>query len=139
MLLRRKEYSAFSGRGGSCQQPPPVLVAPIHPPVVANCSSLTAAIEQTDEAVVITDLDARILYVNPAFTRLTGYNREEAIGKNPRVLKSGKQDPAFYKDLWQTVLAGRNWHGELINRRKDGTTYLEAMTIKWFTIRAVMA
>jgi two-component system, sensor histidine kinase and response regulator len=95
----------------------------------AESAGLAAAIAQVPEAVVITDLDARIQYVNPAFSRITGYSCEEALGQNPRLLKSGRQDPAFYEDLWKTILAGRNWQGELVNRRKDGTTYIEEMTI----------
>ena len=86
-------------------------------------------IGHVSDGVVITDCAGTILEVNPAFTRMTGYLPEEVIGQNPRVLKSGKQDQAFYKELWDTIRAGRTWHGELINRRKDGTNYIEAMTI----------
>jgi len=60
---------------------------------------------------------------------MTGYSPEEAIGKNPRLLKSECQDPAYYKDLWGTIRAGQVWHGELVNRRKDGTRYTEEMSI----------
>ena len=91
--------------------------------------TLAAAIEQAAEAVVIAGVDGKIQYVNPAFTSMTGYSREEAIGQNPHLLKSGKQDPAYYKDLWGTILRGQVWHGELINRRKDGKLYSEEMTI----------
>jgi len=90
---------------------------------------LVTAIEQSAEAVVITDTRGEIEYVNPAFTRTTGYSREEAIGKNPRILKSGKQDPAIYQQLWETILKGQIWHGEIINQRKDGKFYTEEMTI----------
>jgi len=92
-------------------------------------ASLTTAIAQAAEAIVIAGHDGTIQYVNPAFTTMTGYSACEAIGQNPRILKSGNQDPAFYRDLWKTIKAGKNWHGELINRRKDGSTYTEAMTI----------
>jgi len=88
-----------------------------------------AALAATVDAVVITDREGTIEWVNPAFTRLTGYSPEEAIGRNPRVLKSGAQAPAFYKDLWETLLEGRVWYGELSNRRKDGSLYTEEMTI----------
>jgi PAS domain S-box-containing protein len=88
-----------------------------------------AALEAAHNAIVITDREGKILWVNPGFTTLTGYPPEEAIGQNPRVLKSGKLPPAFYQDLWDTVLAGNVWHGELTNRRKDGTLYEEEMTI----------
>jgi len=86
-------------------------------------------LEAVANAVVITEIDGTIRWVNPAFTRLTGYSAAEALGQNPRILKSGLQDTAFYRDLWQTVTAGRVWHGELINRHKDGHPYTEEMTI----------
>jgi PAS domain S-box-containing protein len=90
---------------------------------------LVTAIEQSAEAVVITNPAGDIEYVNPAFTRITGYGREEVLGQNPRILKSDKQDPAFYQQLWATISKGQTWHGELINRRKDGKLYNEAMNI----------
>ncbi len=89
----------------------------------------TAALKATANAVVITDANGNIQWVNPAFTHLTGYTAEEVIGQNPRILKSGRHDEAFYKNLWETILAGRVWHGEIVNRRKDGTIYTEEMTI----------
>jgi len=90
---------------------------------------LAAAIEQIGEAVVITDLLATIQYVNPAFTRITGYSAEEAIGQNTRLLKSASQSPAFYEKLWKTILSGEVWRGDLINRRKNGDLYNEEMSI----------
>ena len=90
---------------------------------------LISAIEQAADSVVITDLDAKILYVNPAFERLTGYEKEEVIGKNPSVLKSGKQDEAFYKNMWNTLTRGEIWQGEIINKSKDGTLFTEKATI----------
>ncbi|HTX36477.1 MAG TPA: PAS domain S-box protein [Bryobacteraceae bacterium] len=92
-------------------------------------AGLAAAVEQAVDGVVITDLDGTIQYVNPAFTAMTGYSREEAVGGNPRILKSGRQTEAFYKELWNTIRAGRVWHGELVNRRKDGSFYDEEMRI----------
>ena len=88
-----------------------------------------AALESAANAIVITDSHGEISWVNPAFSELTGYSREEAIGANPRVLKSGKHPPEFYRGMWETIRAGRIWHDELINRRKDGTLYDEEMTI----------
>jgi PAS domain S-box-containing protein len=88
-----------------------------------------AALEAAANAIVITDFRGTIQWVNPAFTTMTGYGAEEVLGKNPRLLKSGKQSQSFYADLWSTVSSGRIWHGELINRRKDGTTYIEEQTI----------
>lgn len=87
------------------------------------------AIEESWEAVLMTDVQGNIRYVNPAFTHMTGYSREEALGRNPRILKSGEHEPAFYQKLWQTILNGEIWHGELINRRKDGSFYTEEMNI----------
>ena len=86
-------------------------------------------LETVANGVIITDIEGTIQWVNPAVTRLTGYNREEMIGNNPRVLKSGKHNQAFYQDLWQTVLAGEVWQGHMTNRRKDGSLYEEEMTI----------
>ena len=90
---------------------------------------LMAAIEQAGEIVIITDPEGTIQYVNPAFETLTGYLREEAVGKTPRILKSGRQDPAFYRKLWDTITSGRTWEGRLVNKRKDGTLYTEDATI----------
>ena len=89
----------------------------------------SAALAATANAIVITDRNGCIAWVNPAFTRLTGYTADEALGQNPRALKSGKHDHEFYRDLWNTILAGEVWHGELVNRRKDGGLYDEEMTI----------
>ncbi|NUP89306.1 MAG: PAS domain S-box protein [Candidatus Sumerlaeia bacterium] len=90
---------------------------------------LATAIEQAAEAVVITGLDGIIQYVNPAFERVTGYSRHEAIGLHTRVLKSGQHDEAFYREMWQTLTRGEVWTGQLVNRRKDGTLYTEEATI----------
>ncbi len=90
---------------------------------------LATAVEQIDEAVVITDLSGTIQYVNPAFTRMTGYLPAEALGQNARLLKSSIQNPAYYEKLWKTILSGEVWRGELINRRKNGEQYVEDMSI----------
>lgn len=92
-------------------------------------AGLVAAVHQAADGIVITDIAGTIQYVNPAFTAMTGYTREEAVGQNPRILKSGLAPPAFYEDLWRTLLSGGIWHGELTNRRKDGTFYDEEMRI----------
>lgn len=88
-----------------------------------------AALEATANGIVITDANGTILWVNPAFGELTGYSREEAAGRNPRILKSGVQTEVFYRQMWETITAGGVWRGELLNRRKDGSLYLEEMTI----------
>jgi PAS domain S-box-containing protein len=90
---------------------------------------LLSAIEQAGEAVVITEPDGVIRYVNPAFEQATGYTRKDAIGKNPRILKSGQHDPAFYRHMWQTISGGRTWEGRMVNKRRDGTLYTEDATI----------
>ena len=90
---------------------------------------LTMAVEQAGECIVVTDTRGTIQYVNPAFERITGYDRMEVIGRNPRILKSGRQDPAFYTDLWQTLRRGEVWRGTFLNRRRDGTLYEEDAVI----------
>jgi PAS domain S-box-containing protein len=91
---------------------------------------LSAALHASANAIMITDIEGNVQWVNPAFTALTGYSTEEVVGKNPRQLvKSGTHDQAFYKNLWDTILAGEIWHGETINRRKDGSLYTEDQTI----------
>jgi PAS domain S-box-containing protein len=90
---------------------------------------LSLAVEQSPNSIVITDLDARLEYVNEAFVRATGYSREEAIGKNPRILHSGKNSRASYDDMWAHLTRGEVWRGEFVNRRKDGSGYVESLLI----------
>ncbi len=89
----------------------------------------SAALEAAANTIVITDVSGRIEWVNEAFTRSTGYSREEAVGQNPRVLKSSRHTPEFYAQMWQTILAGNVWQGELSNVRKDGSPLEEAAII----------
>ncbi|HYW84239.1 MAG TPA: PAS domain S-box protein, partial [Spirochaetia bacterium] len=95
----------------------------------AERDRLMRAIEQAGDIVIITDPEGTIQYVNPAFESVTGYSRQEAIGSNPRMLKSGEQDEAFYNGLWQTVSSGKTWRGTMVNKRKDGKNYTEDATI----------
>ena len=95
----------------------------------AQLRLLTRALEASANAIVLTSSTGTVEWVNPAFTSLTGYTQEEAVGENPRILKSGKQNRAFYSKMWKTILSGAVWHGELINSRKDGSEYTEEMTI----------
>ncbi len=90
---------------------------------------LSRAVEHSPASVVITDLKGNIEYVNPMFTRITGYSREEALGQNPRILKSGELPREAYVALWDAITHGREWHGELHNRRKDGTLFWEFASI----------
>ena len=88
-----------------------------------------AALEAAANGIVITDKHGTIEWINPAFTRLTGYSLAEVIEHNPRILKAGTQGEQFYADLWHTILDGQVWNGEITNRRKDGTLYIEEMSI----------
>ncbi len=90
---------------------------------------LSVAVEQSPATVVITDAEGTIEYVNPRFTEVTGYTSEEAIGQNPRVLKSGNMPPETYKGMWETILAGDVWRGEFENKKKNGDLYWEAASI----------
>jgi diguanylate cyclase (GGDEF)-like protein/PAS domain S-box-containing protein len=89
----------------------------------------SAALEAAANAIVITDFDGTIVWVNRAFTVMTGYSEKEVLGKNPRLLKSEEQPESYYATLWSTISSGAVWKGEIVNRRKDGTTYIEEMTI----------
>ncbi|TRZ94591.1 MAG: EAL domain-containing protein [Rhodocyclaceae bacterium] len=86
----------------------------------------------TAEGIAVTDADANIVAVNPAFEAITGYSQAEVLGRNPRMLQAGRQDPAFYRDLWAGLLANGQWRGEIWNRRKNGDAYPE-----WLTLSAV--
>jgi len=90
---------------------------------------LSSAVEQSPSTIVITDRNANIEYVNPSFTRSTGYSSEEVMGKNPRILKSNRTAGETYVDMWAALTEGRTWRGELCNRRKDGTDYWEYSVI----------
>jgi sigma-B regulation protein RsbU (phosphoserine phosphatase) len=89
----------------------------------------STALESAANGIVITDPDGIIRWVNPAFAKLTGYSHDEAIGKNPAILKSGQHEDSFYKKMWDTIKAKNVWHDEVINKRKDGSFYTEEMTI----------
>ncbi|MFH0974980.1 MAG: PAS domain S-box protein [Spirochaetota bacterium] len=90
---------------------------------------LSTLIAQAHEMVMITGLDGTIEYVNPYFEKITGYDKSEVLGKNPRILKSGPHDPYLYKELWTTITKGKNWRGILINKKKDGSLYSEEADI----------
>lgn len=95
----------------------------------AELERLTAAINQAGESVVITDADGIILYVNPAFEEISGFSKQEAIGQNPHILKSGTQDSDFYRKMWQTISSGKIWSGRIVNKSKKGNIYTENTTI----------
>lgn len=95
----------------------------------AELSKLWQAVEQSPVSVVITDLRGRIEYVNPKFIEVSGYSEGELIGERPSIIKSGNMEDAFYRDLWDTICSGREWHGELQNRKKSGELYWESCSI----------
>lgn len=92
-------------------------------------SRLIAAIEHAAETIAITDAEGTIIYVNPAFESISGYGREELIGKNHRIMKSGVHDADFYAEFWQTITSGQVWNGRFRNRKKNGTLYDEESTV----------
>jgi two-component system, cell cycle sensor histidine kinase and response regulator CckA len=95
----------------------------------AERKRLMAAIEQTGDAIIMTDEKGTIQFVNAAFKRTTGYTSEEVLGLNARMLKSGQQDEIFYHTLWETISSGKTWAGRIINKHKDGTFYTEETSI----------
>ncbi|PKH02752.1 diguanylate cyclase [Psychromonas sp. MB-3u-54] len=90
---------------------------------------LSLAVEQSPNSIVITDLNGKIEYVNNMFTKVTGYGKDEVLGQNPRILKSGKTPQTTYEEMWAHLTCGDIWHGEIINRRKDKSIYIESATI----------
>ncbi|MGM0642376.1 MAG: PAS domain S-box protein [Thermodesulfobacteriota bacterium] len=90
---------------------------------------LSQAVEYSPASVIITDIHGTIEYVNPKFTRVTGYSYDEVIGENPRILSSGHQTKAYYEELWETLLSKKEWKGEFINRKKNGEIYWESASI----------
>jgi diguanylate cyclase (GGDEF)-like protein/PAS domain S-box-containing protein len=88
-----------------------------------------AALEAAANPIVISRRDGTIIWVNKAFEHLSGYTRDEAVGQTTRLLASGHHPASFFKNMWNTVLSGQKWQGELVNRRKDGSLYQEEMTI----------
>ena len=97
--------------------------------IEAHDRQLAQAIEQTSDSVVITDADGTIEYANPAFERVSGWSRDAVVGRNPRILKSGRQSDAFYRAFWRRLTRGKVWRGTLINRREDGVPYEVQATI----------
>jgi len=90
---------------------------------------LTAAIEQSPNMILITNMKGLIEYANPAFSLITGYTSEEVLGRNPRILSSGKVNIHIYRELWETILSGKIWRGELLNKKKNGELYWESLVI----------
>jgi len=95
----------------------------------ANVHKLSQAIEQAGESIIITDKNGIIEYVNTAFTKLTGYSADQAIGNNPNMLKSGNQDPEFYTQMWESITHGHTWQSKVIEKRQDGSFFPVILTI----------
>ena len=91
--------------------------------------NLSRSVEESPCSILITDAGGYITYVNPKFTQITGYSMEEIIGNTPRILKSGRNPESTYEELWSTISAGREWHGEFLNRKKNGGLYWESASI----------
>lgn len=109
-----------------------LVIEPGLPDRTTRLNVFESAINHTKNGVVITGSDGSILFVNPAFTAVTGYNRDHVIGKNMRILQSGRQSKSFYKAMWQSLLTQDSWSGTIWNRRRNGECYQE-----WLTINAV--
>ena len=90
---------------------------------------LKKSAEYSAESIVITAIDGKILYVNPAFTKMTGFSARQVLGKQPRLWSSKSHSPGFYQEMWKTILGGKTWTGEVINKRKNGTTYSAILAI----------
>ncbi|MBG7610492.1 MAG: diguanylate cyclase [Anaerolineae bacterium] len=97
--------------------------------VEAEIHRLASVVEQADESIVITDLSGDIVYVNPQFEKTSGYTFDEVLGENSRILKSDRQNPGFYKHLWDTITSGNTWEGTFINKNKSGQVYYESATL----------
>jgi two-component system cell cycle sensor histidine kinase/response regulator CckA len=110
-------------------EPRPTEPLPSSHPAGDLQTQLARAVEQATDAIVITDPNGAIVYVNPAFERVTGYTSAEVLGSNPRILKSGQNPVGLYEEMWTTLARGDVWSGTLVNKRKDGTLFEEEMTI----------
>ncbi len=95
----------------------------------AKLRTLVQAVEQASVSIVISDAIGTVLYVNPYFAMVTGYSKEEIIGQNPRLLKSGEHDDRFYEQMWNTLISGQTWRGDIVNRRKNGELFWESAAI----------
>jgi PAS domain S-box-containing protein len=94
-----------------------------------NLKKLSTAVEQSPSIIMITDIEGNIEYVNPKFTELTGFEKNEVLGQNPRFLKSGKQTHEFYQEFWKTITAGKTWSGDIHNRKKSGELFWERVIV----------
>ncbi|MDH5445296.1 MAG: diguanylate cyclase [Gammaproteobacteria bacterium] len=131
--ISKEQYDQFTEINKSFRQAVNELKASIKHDLKLIATLMGKIFENAEEGVIITDKEANILNVNPAFCHVTGFEYDEVIGKNPRILHSGRQDEDFYKKLWHELTHNNRWEGEIWNRRKDGKIYPE-----WLSITAVM-
>lgn len=96
-------------------------------------SKLVTAVHQADDLIFITDKSGAIEYTNPSFTAITGYSQQEIIGENPRILKSGKHEEAYYREMWETLTTNQSWRGQFVNKCKNGSEYIAEVTISPIT------
>ena len=130
IIWLRDEMRIIHGENGSSEIIGTMTDVTVQKTSEAEIALKSAALEASDNAIIITNRDGMIEWANAAFQTLTGYSRAETIGKNPRDLtKSGKQDADFYRNLWDTILSGKSWSGDVINKKKSGEFYNERMTI----------
>lgn len=127
-----RDVEVYTGPGETAGRP--MLYSIIHDiterkKIESELRLLSEAVNQSNASIVMTDPQGNITFVNDAFERTTGYRRTEALGQNPRLMQSGQTAPEKYRELWDTITAGRTWQGELYNRRKDGSYYWELASI----------
>ncbi len=122
-------YPVFDGMGNLIQMIESNLDITDQKRAEEERERLLHVIDQVNESIVITDTNGTIQHVNPTFEEVTGYTYDEAIGQNPRILKSGEHNDAFYKEMWETLTRGETWHGQIVNKKKDKTLYTEEVTI----------
>lgn len=129
IILEVHGYPIFDKQGNLIQAIEYTLNITARKQAEEELRKLSQAVEQSANAIVITDLDGNIDYVNPQFSKITGYSAAEVQGQTPGILNSGEQTKAYYQELWRRIKSGREWHGEFHNRKKDGSLYWTQATI----------
>ncbi|MGK7923571.1 MAG: PAS domain S-box protein, partial [Trichodesmium sp.] len=129
MVVEVHGYPIFDKQGNLIQMIEYSLDITARRQAESELRKLSQAVEQSANAIIITDLSGKIDYVNPQFSKITGYSAAEVYGKTPAILNSGEQTKAYYQELWKTVKSGREWHGQFHNRKKDGSLYWAQATI----------
>jgi len=127
--FRTTGQALWDGKGRACRMAGSIIDITEGKLAQNELHKLSLATEHSPASVVITDRNGSIEYVNAAFCEVTGYSAQEAIGQNPRILKSGNLSASFYQNLWETILAGKTWQGDFINKKKNGEEYWESASI----------